>query len=60
MRCVLLPAVLELLGSFTWKLPRWLDSRLPHINIEGHTARATLAAQAAGAAEEPELEPTLS
>ena len=59
-RCVLLPAVLELLGSFTWKLPRWLDSRLPHINIEGHTARATLAAQAAGAAEEPELEPTLS
>ena len=34
-RCVLLPAVLELLGSLTWKLPAWIDSRLPHINIEG-------------------------
>jgi putative drug exporter of the RND superfamily len=32
-RCVLLPAVLELLGSFTWRLPGWLDARLPHINI---------------------------
>ncbi len=39
-RCVLLPAVLELLGSFTWKLPRSLDARLPHINIEGHSAAA--------------------
>jgi putative drug exporter of the RND superfamily len=39
-RCVLLPAVLELLGPRTWWLPRWLDTRLPHINIEGTTARA--------------------
>jgi RND superfamily putative drug exporter len=39
-RCVLLPAVLELLGPSTWRLPRWLDARLPHINIEGTTARA--------------------
>ena len=58
-RCVLLPAVLELLGSFTWKLPRWLDQRLPHINIEGHSARGGLA-DGSGAAPEPELEPTLS
>jgi putative drug exporter of the RND superfamily len=36
---VLLPAVLELLGPFTWKLPRWIDTRLPHINIEGSAAR---------------------
>jgi RND superfamily putative drug exporter len=41
-RCVLLPAVLELLGETTWRLPRWLDERLPHINIEGSTARARL------------------
>src|SRR5579862_6922084 len=34
-RCVLLPAVLELLGPATWRLPSWLDRRLPHINIEG-------------------------
>ncbi len=39
-RCVLLPAVLEILGPSTWWLPRWLDTRLPHINIEGETARA--------------------
>jgi putative drug exporter of the RND superfamily len=38
-RCVLLPAVLELLGETTWRLPRWIDDRLPHINIEGSSAR---------------------
>ncbi len=41
-RCVLLPAVLELLGATTWRLPAWLDARLPHINIEGSRARARL------------------
>jgi putative drug exporter of the RND superfamily len=39
-RCVLLPAVLELLGTLTWRLPRWLDARMPHIDIEGSAARA--------------------
>ncbi len=34
-RCVLLPAVLELLGGLTWALPRPLAVRLPRINIEG-------------------------
>jgi RND superfamily putative drug exporter len=34
-RCVLLPAVLELLGTSAWWLPRWLNARLPHLNIEG-------------------------
>jgi RND superfamily putative drug exporter len=40
-RCVLLPAVLELLGPATWRLPGWLDARLPHINIEGSAARGS-------------------
>jgi hypothetical protein len=44
-RCVLLPAVLELLGPTTWKLPRWLDARLPQINIEGSSARARALAE---------------
>ncbi|MGA2470889.1 MAG: MMPL family transporter [Solirubrobacteraceae bacterium] len=44
-RCVLLPAVLELLGTSTWRLPRWLDARLPHINIEGSAARALAEAE---------------
>ncbi len=41
-RCVLLPAVLELLGGLTWKLPHWIDARLPHVAIEGHSAREVL------------------
>jgi putative drug exporter of the RND superfamily len=36
-RCVMLPAVLELLGSTTWRFPRRLDARLPHLPIEGST-----------------------
>jgi RND superfamily putative drug exporter len=39
-RCVLLPAVLELLGERTWWLPHWIDARLPRIRIEGHAAEA--------------------
>ncbi len=39
-RCVLLPSVLELLGPSTWRLPHWLDARLPRINIEGSDAHA--------------------
>ena len=37
-RCVLLPAVLEILGPRTWWLPAWIDRRLPRIRIEGHAA----------------------
>ncbi len=48
-RCVLLPAVLELLGTLTWRLPRWLDERLPWINIEGTGVREELAAGDEGA-----------
>jgi putative drug exporter of the RND superfamily len=55
-RCVLLPAVLELLGERTWWLPRWLDARLPHINIEGTSAREQLAAEP-GTGEPLEREP---
>jgi RND superfamily putative drug exporter len=57
-RCVLLPAVLELLGPVTWRLPSWLDARLPHINIEGNAARGAAAARApAHRPLEPETEP---
>jgi RND superfamily putative drug exporter len=55
-RCVLLPAVLELLGERTWWLPRWLDDRLPHINIEGASARALLEEER-GSGEPLEREP---
>jgi len=49
-RCVLLPSVLELLGPTTWRLPRWLDSLLPRINIEGSAAHALLAPDERGEA----------
>ncbi len=56
-RCILLPAVLELLGPRTWWLPQWLDDRLPHINIEGTSARAQLAERTAEPGEPVEPEP---
>jgi putative drug exporter of the RND superfamily len=33
-RSLLLPSVLELLGRATWKLPNWLDRKLPHLAID--------------------------
>ncbi len=56
-RCVMLPAVLELLGPITWRLPRWADRRMPRINIEGSAARA-LPDVASGDAGEKEPAPT--
>jgi RND superfamily putative drug exporter len=55
-RCVLLPAVLELLGPRTWHLPRWLDTRLPHINIEGSAARLLQSADGARVADVAQAE----
>ncbi len=57
-RCVLLPAVLELLGPVTWRLPRWLDELLPHVNIEGSTARTLPAIEPLDVGEAPEPDPT--
>jgi RND superfamily putative drug exporter len=34
-RCLLVPAVMVLLGKRAWWLPRWLDRIVPHISIEG-------------------------
>jgi putative drug exporter of the RND superfamily len=34
-RCLLVPAVMVLLGKRAWWLPRWLDKIVPHISIEG-------------------------
>jgi len=34
-RCLLLPAVLHLVGERTWSLPGWLDRALPRLRIEG-------------------------
>jgi RND superfamily putative drug exporter len=34
-RCLLLPAVLHIVGKRTWAVPAWLDRALPRLNIEG-------------------------
>ncbi len=43
-RCLLLQAVLTLLGARTWQIPAWLDRTLPHLNIEGTAVPVTVAA----------------
>jgi RND superfamily putative drug exporter len=34
-RCLLVPAIMVLLGRRAWWLPRWLGRLVPHISIEG-------------------------
>jgi RND superfamily putative drug exporter len=46
-RCLLVPAVMVLLGKRAWWLPRWLERTLPHISIEGEEYFAERDAEAA-------------
>jgi RND superfamily putative drug exporter len=34
-RCLLVPAIMVLLGKRAWWLPRWLGRLVPHVSIEG-------------------------
>ena len=34
-RCLLVPAVMVLLGKRAWWLPRWMERIVPHVSIEG-------------------------
>jgi putative drug exporter of the RND superfamily len=34
-RCLLVPALMILMGKFNWYMPRWLDRLVPRISIEG-------------------------
>ncbi|PAZ13420.1 hypothetical protein CLM62_24850 [Streptomyces sp. SA15] len=40
LRTLLVPALMHLLGSANWWLPRWLDRRMPRISIEAPESRA--------------------
>jgi putative drug exporter of the RND superfamily len=44
-RCLLLPAVLTIVGPVTWHIPGWLDRILPRLNIEGTSLPAPPAGQ---------------
>jgi RND superfamily putative drug exporter len=50
-RCLLVPAVMVLLGRWAWWMPRWLDRIVPHISIEGEDFFARRDAAAAAEAE---------
>jgi putative drug exporter of the RND superfamily len=57
-RCLLVPAVMVVLGHAAWWLPRWLNRVLPRISIEGEEYFAALdKARAAAAASAPAPEP---
>lgn len=43
-RCVLVPAAMQLLGERNWYLPRWLQW-LPHFDVEGQAAHPSDGAQ---------------
>ncbi len=34
-RCLLVPALMVMMGRLNWYLPRWLDRAVPHLSIEG-------------------------
>jgi RND superfamily putative drug exporter len=58
-RCVLVPAVMSLLGSRAWWMPKWLERYTPSISIEGDEffKQRDEAAAAAAAAAKPDPEP---
>jgi RND superfamily putative drug exporter len=44
-RCVLVPAVMVLLGGSNWWFPRWLGRVVPHLGVEGEDFLKTRQAQ---------------
>ena len=51
------PALLVVFGEATWRLPRFLDRVLPHLDLEGHAAAAQAAAASAAPADESPARP---
>jgi RND superfamily putative drug exporter len=60
-RCLLVPALMLLMGKVNWWMPKWLERIVPHVSIEGAeffaardaAAPATGSGQPAGAAPAP-------
>ena len=48
-RCMLVPAVMVLLGKWAWWLPGWMDRLLPRVSIEGEEYFAKRDAEVASA-----------
>src|SRR5262249_45212296 len=57
-RCLLVPAVMVLMGRTNWYLPRWIGRLLPRISIEGaEFFRNRERTSVVGREQEPEPEP---
>ncbi|HXR59845.1 MAG TPA: MMPL family transporter, partial [Solirubrobacterales bacterium] len=52
-RCLLVPAVMVLLGRRAWWLPRWMEKAIPHVSIEGEEYFAKRDAEKATATTAP-------
>ncbi|MGE5281141.1 MAG: MMPL family transporter [Chloroflexota bacterium] len=52
-RCLLVPAIMVLLGKRAWWLPGWMERFVPHISIEGEEYFAARDAEKAAAAPVP-------
>jgi putative drug exporter of the RND superfamily len=51
-RCLLVPALMIMMGKINWWIPKWMDRSLPHVSIEGAEFFA-----ARDRAREPEAKP---
>ncbi len=54
-RCLLVPALMLLMGKVNWYMPKWLDGLVPHVSIEG--AEFFAARDAATSAPAPAVTP---
>jgi len=57
-RCLLVPALMTLMGKINWYMPRWLDRVVPRISIEG-AEFFRQRDQATAAAPEQQLQPVV-
>ena len=57
-RCLLVPALMILMGKVNWYMPGWLDRIVPHISIEGAEFFEEREARAPSKLE-PDLQPAL-
>jgi putative drug exporter of the RND superfamily len=53
-RCLLVPALMILMGKINWYMPKWLDRIVPHISIEGAEYFEEQDQRAMAAAREPD------
>jgi RND superfamily putative drug exporter len=53
-RCLLVPALMTMLGKLNWYMPKWLDRVVPNLSIEGAEYFAARDAAAPAATAEPE------